>query len=676
MVNPPILENLADRFAQALFRMRNRHFLLFDLLVAAPIALTAMWLRTDGQGVMRYLQPLAVFVIAAVTIRVGVFYTTGLYSRYWHYASVGGMWQIVKAVSLAAILGLIVFFGLLYPAGLLPNDFPRSIPFIDALLALLIVGGSRFSVRLADLLRRRPANPDAQTTRVAVFGAGDAGVMIVREMRRNPRLGLLPVVFLDDDANKHGALIHGVPVIGGREQIESVAERYHVERAIIAIPTAPGKTIREVAGLCDRAALPVQTVPGFFELLGGNVKVDKLRSVEIVDLLRREPVVTDTAGVSKLLSGKRVLVTGAGGSIGSELCRQVARCSPSLLILLGHGENSLFHIEHELRRAFPGLLMQVVVGDIRDERRIRSVMHEHRPQMIFHAAAHKHVPMMEANAADAVTNNVLGTRILLDAAINNAVGYFVLISTDKAVNPTSVMGASKRVAELLVHQAAVETRRCFVAVRFGNVLESRGSVVPLFKQQIAEGGPVTVTHPEVRRYFMVIPEAVQLVLQAATLGRGGEVFELDMGEPIKIVDLAKDLIRLSGLEMGRDIDMVFTGLRPGEKLFEELFAPGQKYERTVHEKIFVVPNGVGGKPLARALREQFSTQLDALIVAAQMGNAPLIRELFREIVPEYCPENSRADTVTSATGTATGQFSPAGGRGELQPTAIRAAAAR
>jgi FlaA1/EpsC-like NDP-sugar epimerase len=377
--------------------------------------------------------------------------------------------------------------------------------------------------------------------------------------------------------------------------------------------------------LCQEANIPVKTVPGIFELLDGSVTVNQLRPVDIADLLRREPVETDKTQVAELLRGKRVLVTGAGGSIGSELCRQIAHCEPARLILLGHGENSLFQISNELCHGYPRLLLQTIVADIRDGERLTTIFEREQPQVVFHAAAHKHVPMMEANIEDAVTNNVLGTRNVLDVAAQTGVTHFVLISTDKAVNPTSVMGSTKRVGELLVQQAAVKTGRSFVAVRFGNVLGSRGSVVPLFKEQIARGGPVTVTHPEIRRYFMTIPEAVQLVVQAAALGKGGEIFVLDMGEPVKIVDMARELIHLSGLEEGKDIDIEFTGLRPGEKLFEELFLSEEDYERTQHSKIFI----------SRNIQSVDSSRLDALIAAARRGASGEVCQLLHQIVPEY-----------------------------------------
>jgi len=386
-------------------------------------------------------------------------------------------------------------------------------------------------------------------------------------------------------------------------------------------------------------------MPGMYEILSGQISVSQLRTVDIEDLLRRDPVKINSQDVEKMIAGKRILVTGAGGSIGSELCRQIVRSGPAGLILLGHGENSLFQIEHELRRLWPKTALSVVVADIRDRPRLESVFEQAKPQVVFHAAAHKHVPMMESNCEDAITNNVAGTRLLLRLSERFGVERFVMISSDKAVNPTNVMGATKRVAEKMVQAVAVRSGRPYVAVRFGNVLGSRGSVVPMFREQIARGGPVTVTDPEVKRYFMTIPEAVQLVLQAATLA-GAEcktgVFVLDMGEPIKIVDLAKDLIELSGKEPGRDIEIVFTGLRPGEKLFEELFQDGEEYRRTRHEKIFVA----NGEPSAVAAaspadEKQLDVLLDDILRAAGQGQTEEVRRLLKAIVPNYTPSAIR-----------------------------------
>lgn len=622
--NPP--------FARALLFLRNRHFLGLDIFLLLLLPFVALALRVEDPLNPIYMPSLVVYTVASVPLWLGAFLWMRLYSVYWQYASVEELFIIVKAVGLGALLNVSAFFLVLRPLGLVADSFPRSMPFITSLLVLVAIGGTRASVRWMDRRGRLRRQDYAAAKRIAIYGAGESGVMIAREMLTNPQLGMLPVAFLDDDAHKHKTVIHGVPVIGGRDALGRLAREGHIDQIVIAMPTAPGKTLREIRAECARVNVQVQTVPGMYEVLNGTVTVNKLRSIEIQDLLRRAPIQNDNAPVLELVRGKRVLVTGAGGSIGGELCRQIAVCAPAQLILLGHGENSIFMQMDAMRAAFPQVECVPVIADVRDAPRIASLVGCYQPELVFHAAAHKHVALMEQNLEDAVTNNVLGTRVMLDAARTHGVQTFVLISTDKAVNPESVMGATKRVAELYVHARAVESGRRYIAVRFGNVLNSRGSVVPLFRQQIANGGPVLVTHPEVRRFFMTIPEAVHLVLHAATLGRGGEIFALDMGEQIKIVELAQDLIRLSGYEVGRDIDIDFIGLRPGEKLAEELFVPGELYERTTREKIFVARNGT--KPPPEANTELYAA-VNALIAAAQTGTRTQVRAQLHQIVPEF-----------------------------------------
>jgi len=620
--------------------LRNRHFLCLDLLLLPAAAVLAFALRLDAAGMQRYTAAILVFAAVAVPVKLLVCRRLGLYQRLWRYASVEELLLVAVAAGVSAALAAAILFSLALPlAGI--RSFPRSIPLIDGLLMVFLFGGTRFGYRLAWQSHRRGQRQRRQQgkncqegkKRVLIAGAGDAGTMIVKEMQANPQLGLVPAGFLDDDPAKHGVQIGGVPVLGGREHIpEAVRQRQAVE-VIIAMPSAPGTTIRQILAICERAGVPARTVPGLPDILTGQVSVSQLRKVDIEDLLRRDPVQTDISTVERMLRGCRVLVTGAGGSIGGELCRQIARCGPEALILVGHGENSIFAIGNELRRLWPNLPTGKIIADVRDHQRLRRVFDACRPQIIFHAAAHKHVPLMEENVAEAITNNVQGTANLLHLAGACGVGRFVLISSDKAVNPTSVMGSTKRVAELLVQDAAHRYRRPYVAVRFGNVLGSRGSVVPLFREQIARGGPLTVTDPEVRRYFMTIPEAVQLVLQAAALGRGGEVFVLDMGEPVRIVDLARDLVELSGLRVGHDVDLVYTGLRPGEKLFEELFVQGEEYGRTRHEQIFVSRNGEHCPGCPVDLEEALQELLDL----ARRGDERQIRGKLQEIVPEYRP---------------------------------------
>jgi FlaA1/EpsC-like NDP-sugar epimerase len=516
---------------------------------------------------------------------------------------------------------------------------------IDALLAVSFSGAIRYSVRLSDRMSTKSRiNHDAE--RVVIAGADWAGVNIVKEMQRNPQLGMAPVAFLDEDPSKKGLCIGGVPVLGTFTEVAGVLSDVQAHRVIIGMPSASGKTIRRIVGLCEQAGAQVKIVPRMYELLDGTVSVRQIREVRMEDLLRRDPIRTDTTAVGQMITGKRVLITGAGGSIGSELCRQILRLRPASLVIVGHGENSIFEIHNELSRnlrksasganaasqdGLPQAEIHPVIADTRALNRLWAIFSEFRPEVVFHAAAHKHVPMMELNPTEAVTNNVIGTRNLLHVSRIMGVERFVMVSTDKAVNPTSMMGASKRVAELLVHQTARQTGKPYVAVRFGNVLGSRGSVLRTFQQQIAEGGPVTVTHPEMQRYFMTIPEAVQLLLQAATLGSGGEVFMLDMGQPVKIVDLARDVIKLSGLEEGRDIEIAFTGMRPGEKLFEELLTTCENYKPTQHEKIRVAESFDSSMPGLLDLGVKRVEQ------AAARNDEEATYALLQALVPEFNP---------------------------------------
>ena len=467
-----------------------------------------------------------------------------------------------------------------------------------------------------------------------IVGAGEAGYQVLREIKRNPQLGLYPVGFVDDDGVKRKLQIQDTPVLGSVVEIPRLVPAYQVDQVLIAIPTADGRQMRRIVEACRQANVEALTLPGIFELISGHVEIQRFRPVQVEDLLAREPIRIDTTQVRALLMSKVVLVTGAGGSIGSELCRQIALCNPAAIILMGHGENSIYIIHRELQQSYPALTLHPVIADVRDAARVDAIFARYRPDIVFHAAAHKHVPLMEHNPEEAVMNNVGGTQNLLRVAEMRGVSTFVMISTDKAVNPTSMMGLTKRVSEHLVMEAARRTGRRFVVVRFGNVLGSRGSVVPLFQKQIESGGPVTVTHPDIERYFMTIPEAVQLVLQAATLGSGGETFVLDMGKPVKIADLAQEMIRLAGRE--GQVDVVFTGLRPGEKLFEELFLSDEHYARTVHKKIFVSQNGA----LQCADLEE---RVAALLKAAQRGQN---YEVYRQIV-DIVPECS-ASIVASA----------------------------
>jgi FlaA1/EpsC-like NDP-sugar epimerase len=473
---------------------------------------------------------------------------------------------------------------------------------------------------------------ERRAEKIAIVGAGDAGASLANDLLNTPGRGFKPIVFLDDDENKHGQLIHGVRIAGPAELLPKLPEAEEVKNVIIAMPSAPAKRVREIVIFLAQKGYKVETLPALEELASGRARVSRIRPVEIEDLLGREEVELDCAAIKKLIEGRVVMVTGAGGSIGSELCRQIARMNPSRLLLLDQSEPSLFLIEQELIELGMGAIVQPLVADILDEQRMRYIFTRFKPEVVFHAAAHKHVYLMERQPAEAIRNNSMGTRLLAKMASEHAVSQFVMISTDKAINPTSLMGASKRLAEIHLQalQANNHTATKFIMVRFGNVLGSSGSVIPIFKRQIAVGGPVTVTHPDVTRYFMTIPEAAGLVLQASVLGNGGEIFVLDMGKPVKIIDLARQLVELSGLKVGDDIEIKFTGLKPGEKLFEELQHCDEQHIPTDHPRVmrFVPGND------ARIASAQALTEVEAVLY--QVSNNELKGRL-KKVVPEYTP---------------------------------------
>lgn len=623
--------------------IRNRFVLLGDLALIVISVLGSFFLRLDVSEVSFYFPAMSIMSAVALLVKVPVFYFFGLYRRLWIYASTSELKLIAAAVTVGSVLTSAVMSVILLAANSreVVLGMPRSALGIDWLLSLVLIGGSRFALRI---LAEQPGGyRNAKGKRAIIIGAGDAGALVVRELQKSSQLNLIPVGFLDDDPAKQRHEIYGVRVIGRIPDLPNVLDARRADEVIIAIPSAPGSVVRRVTDICRLRGIPSRTMPGIHELLGGKVSVNRLREVDITDLLRRDPVRVNDEIVGQALENKRVLVTGAGGSIGRELCRQIARRGPAQLILLGHGENSIFEIFLELREDYPDLTLLPVIADVRDRERIASVFAAHRPQVVFHAAAHKHVPLMEANAVEAVTNNVIGTQVMVEAAAAGKVERFVLISTDKAVRPASVYGATKRLAEMLVLDAARSAQLPFSVVRFGNVLGSRGSIIPLFKAQIARGGPLTITHPDMRRFFMTIPEAVYLVLQAASMGRGGETFVLNMGEPIRILDLAEDLIRLSGLEPGRDVEIVFTGTRPGEKLTEELWDAGTPLDRTPHPDIFRLASSetLGG----RALREA----VDSLQAACHRSDAEAIFRTLNESVPGAAIRESETSSMLDTT---------------------------
>ncbi|MBK5107721.1 MAG: polysaccharide biosynthesis protein [Anaerolineales bacterium] len=625
---------------RSVFRFPNRLLFIGDLVLIIASVFGSFALRLElGPVFVFYLPQAVTMIVVALLVKPVVYYSFGLYSRVWAYASTRELKIITAAVSLAsAIVALIIILltTLQYYQG-----FPRSVLAIDWLLSLLAAGGLRFAMRLLAEGRSGGEGVQGRTKRILIVGAGDAGALVVREMQKNPQLNLHPVCFVDDDQSKQKQRVHDVPVEGTLDDLGRVLDTWFIQEVIIAIPSAPGGVVRQVIDICREKDVPFRTMPGIYELIGGKINVGRLREVEITDLLRRASVEIDTTLIGSSLSGKRVLITGAGGSIGRELCRQIARWGPEALILLGHGENTIFETLLELENNFPSLPLHPVVADIRNLDRLSNVFDHFQPQLVFHAAAHKHVPLMEINVEEAITNNVIGTRNVVEASLNSDVDRLVMISTDKAIRPTSIMGSTKRMAEMLVLDAAHRSGRQYSVVRFGNVLGSRGSVIPIFKQQIANGGPVTITHPDMQRFFMTIPEAVHLVLQAAAMGQGGDVFILRMGEQVKVLQLADDLIRLSGLEPEKDIEIVFTGIRPGEKLSEELWDQWATFEPTVHSDIVQL---VDEDLLSRSELQQTVNELAFL---AGEGEVDAIVRILDETIPGAAIRSAPPPDLTS-----------------------------
>ncbi len=608
--------------------LRNKYILLGDLILIFISVLGSYALRFElGAQFFQYLPSAYWMLGVSLVIKPLIYYFFGLYRRMWMYASVQELKLIIIAVTAASAVvsaTMISFLSLGFFIG-----FPRTILAIDWILSILLAGGLRFSSRvISDNFVTGAAPVKAgKNRRILIVGAGDAGALVVREMQKNPQMNFVPVGFLDDNPAKLKQQIYGVPVVGNINDLSKTLDTMQIDEVLIAIPSAPGRIVRLVADICRVKSTPFRTMPGMYELLGGTVSVSRLREVDIADLLRRQPAHMNDELIGATISGKVVLVTGAGGSIGKELCRQIARWGPSELILVGHGENSVFEAVLDLKESFSGLSLTPIIADMRDKNRLQIIFKRHRPDVVFHTAAHKHVPLMELNSEEAVKNNILGTKNLVEVAEASDVERLVMISTDKAVRPRNVMGATKRIAEMLVLNAAKKTNKAFCVVRFGNVLGSRGSVVPLFKRQIAKGGPITITHPDMKRYFMTIPEAVYLVLQAAGMGKGGETFVLNMGDQVRIVDLAEDLIRLSGLEPGRDVEITFTGSRPGEKLSEDLWDQGFTFHRTDHPDIYHLASG---EELLAVDIDQFIANLLEL---ANKGDISGIITAFDENIP-------------------------------------------
>jgi FlaA1/EpsC-like NDP-sugar epimerase len=612
---------------------------VLDLVLLVAAIQISYLLRLDFRFLAIYQTNLMKILPLFLLTKVIVFHFFDLYKGMWRFTGIRDLINVIKA---ATVSSLIIFTGILLATRFI--GFPRSAFVIDWCLTIFFIGGLRLFVRfffeifegsdqdigLGERLKNLFSQKRKNQRRLLIIGAGNCGETIYREIRNNGHLKYHIVGFLDDHATKQGKKIHGAPVLGSINQVELFTKKLAVDEILIAIPSAKGVQMRRIVDLCKKSAVPFKTIPGYKELIDGRVSVRSIREVAYLDLLGREVVKLDERQIGNDIAGNVVMVTGAAGSIGSELCRQICRFNPAKLVLFERAESPLYELDLELKRHFRFTKIQPILGDILDKSLLSVAFCQHQPAVVFHAAAYKHVPMLELQPWRAVTNNIVGSRNVVEAVIQHAVERFVFVSTDKAVRPVNVMGASKRVAELLVQcqKNILGNRPRFMTVRFGNVVGSAGSVVPLFQKQIAHGGPVTVTHPEATRFFMTIPEASQLILQAGAMGKGGEIFILDMGTAIRIDDMARDLIRLSGFEPDVDIPIEYVGLRPGEKLYEELITVGEDIVPTPHEKILVIRGS------ACNLGE-LNRQIDQLSLLAQQQDAEGIRVLLNKIVPEY-----------------------------------------
>lgn len=613
-----------------LSRMMNRGMqFALDVIVLSAAFVLAYLLRFEFVLSGEQLRSLTIQWPLVLLVQFSALFVSGVYAFIWRYVGLAELRAFLKAAFWSGLI--LVFLRLALPDVLQHWRIPLSVILMDSVLAFGGIVGVRVLRRAVyeryERRRRAVGAGEVERKPVLLVGAGRAGVLAAKEIRGRGDMNLEILGFVDDDPEKQGAVIQGVRVLGRSRDLPRLAEELQPDHVIITIAQASRRQLRRIMAICEKAGLKARIIPGLYEILDGRVGISAIRDVEIEDLLGREPVRLDEDSIARFIKGKTVMVTGAGGSIGSEMARQVARFGPSTLLLLERAEFALFEIDRELRRHRPDLAVVALVGDVCDEPRVRQIMERYRPAVVFHAAAHKHVPMMELNPIEAVKNNVLGTWTAGVAAAEAGAEAFVLISTDKAVRPSSVMGASKRVAELVVRELDRRFSTRFIIVRFGNVMGSAGSVIPIFREQIRRGGPVTVTHPDMVRYFLTIPEASQLVLQAGAMGDGGELFILDMGEPVRIFDLARDMITLSGLKPFEDIDIVFTGIRPGEKLFEELQTAGEDIEKTRHPKVFI--GRINGYP-----SETIDMALDRIRVLALDGDDRAVRAFLEELLPE------------------------------------------
>ena len=628
-------------------QLRNPKFylmILSDMALFASAYVIAYLLRFDF-AIDRYLvQQIKMTIIWLVPLKILIFLSLGLYRGMWRYTSVKDFWHLLEACLLSMLLNMALILYLYRFQG-----YSRAVFLMDGILSFLLAGGLRLLIRVFFSTGGHWTGingfgrVEKNLKPVLIVGAGDAGEKILREISDNERLHYHVVGFIDDDPQKQGRSIHGIPVMGGIDQLPFLSHKWNVREALIAIPSLKGERMRQILDVCKNCSIEYKTLPGMGEIIDGRVSVKKLRDVSYEDLLGRPPVQLDKEGISQCITGRKILITGCGGSIGAELCRQVVRFQPQSLILVDACEENLFKIQMELQYEMFFNLCKTVLGHIQDKLLMEDIFQKYQPQVVFHAAAYKHVPMLERNPWQAVINNIVGSSVIMEMAVKYDVERFVLVSTDKAVRPTNVMGATKRITELLLQSYQGNGKR-FMAVRFGNVVGSSGSVIPLFRRQIEQGGPVTVTHPEVTRYFMTIPEAAQLIIQAGAMGEGGEIFILEMGTPVKIADMARDLITLSGKEPDKDIQILYTGLREGEKLYEELITVGEGIVATKHEKIMVLrPNGLGdesGAPCGP--RGGLAAKLEILYGAANQHDTRTIKKTLQEIVPEYRPQDSES----------------------------------
>ncbi len=621
----------SDWIAAARIHARRIGFVVADVVVVSLSLYLAYWLRFEGSIPAHYLVSMLFSLPLGVGLKIPVLAALRMYRFSWRHVGIRELAGVILACTIGSAVLATAFF--LFREIAVFSAVPRSVVAIDFTLCLIGLSGVRFSHRLVLLIWESGRGKRSSTAkRSLIVGAGDAGTSLARSLLEQEGSPYTPVGFLDDDQSKWGLIIHGIRVVGGRGQLRRAVDSLNAEAVLIAVPSTGGAFVSDTVAHAREAGIrEVRILPPLSQLYGSSVRAQELREVTPEDLLRREPVTIDTTAIEHLVRSRSILVTGAAGSIGSELCRQVLRFGMGRLTCLDSDETGLFTLEQDLKRWFPNRAISYCIGDVRDRKRVRQVLDEGQPEIVFHAAAYKHVPLMERCPAEAVKTNVFGTRTVIEEACALGAGSFVLISTDKAVNPRSIMGATKRIAELIVRsQDGLCETRC-VAVRFGNVLGSRGSVLPLFEEQIRNGGPITITDPEMHRYFMIASEAVLLVLQAAAMGQGGEVFVLDMGEPVPILELARDLIHSHGLEVDEDIPILFVGSRPGEKLREELLTAEEGTDSTTHEKIFVARLG------SRWEGQKLDERLERLLAAAGRDGREEIVERLRELVPSYRP---------------------------------------